>query len=190
MKDLVPIENEKNDALSRLTRFYKKADIVLTAEEETILTRWTHVDALLRQAKLKTPQIIDDLVTRFGVSKYTAQTDIAQAQILFGRIRYPDKKFQLTQHLEDLNLKIKQASDDKSLMPFLPKLYQERLKAIIALEDMPPDNDVPAPVIYIGVVEGQEQQVTGQFSFEQAKQLLLLEKMKQNAEDADYEDVK
>lgn len=192
MKELIPFENEKNDALSRLVRFYLKSDIVLTAAEEEILTRWLYADALIRQRRLRLPQMIDDIVVHFGISKYTAQNDITQAQALFASVRTPNKKYLVEQHLEDIRMKIQQAKDDKSLAPFLPKMWAEYTRALALLEDHQEHNDAPAPIIFIGVVAGQEQeqQVSGQFTFEQAKELLKLKRQTTVTEDIDYEDMK
>jgi hypothetical protein len=190
MNDLIPVENEKNDAYSRILRFYDKQDIVLSAEDEEILKRWDYADKLMQQRQYKMSDVVDKLRDRFNISPFTAQSDIKNAQSLFGATRLLNKDYLIAQHLEAIRLKIKQAESDKSLAPLLPKLYDAERKAILALPDAAKNNDTPTPNIFIGVVPGGETQSSGALTFEQAKELLKQKNKQTVTEDIDYEDLK
>jgi hypothetical protein len=153
MKDLVPIGNEKKDAFSRILRFYDKADIVLTAEEEQIHSRWIYCDALLRSRRHKTEEIIEKICEKFSpLSKFTAQNDIKNTYALFAAARQISKRYVLQNSIENIQLDIERFKNDKSLVYLLPKLYAELTRASNALPDEIPNNNVPQTIVYIGTV--------------------------------------
>lgn len=193
MRDLVPHEKEKNDAFTRILRFYDKADIVLTSEEELILDRWIYCDTLLRSRKYKTPEIISNIVTKFGVSKFTAQKDIRDTYSLFGQTRAISKRYVLTNHIEDIQMQIQQVRFDKSLIHLLPKLDAELTKAVAALGDDIPTAEVERPNVIVSAVLVNESSPLPKLSIEEAKEKWKQYKEKKRStviEDIDHEDVK
>lgn len=186
MTDIVSYEPEKSDAFTNILRFYESGDVALKAEEEAILARWNHCNALIRQRKFKSEQIVQMLVDQFKVSKYTAQNDIKQTYALFGRIYTISKRYVIAHAIENLIIRIAQWEVDKSLAPLVPKLYDTLAKFTAQLEEELAKKDVPASTIVFSVVQGQEVKT---MSFDDAKALLKLRKEKPNTYD-DYEDVK
>jgi hypothetical protein len=189
MKDLVPFDNEKNDAFTRILRFYDKADIVLTAEEELIMDRWIYCDVLLRSRKHKTDDVIEKIKEKFGVSKFTAQSDIRNTYSLFGQTRTISKEYILSHHVEDIQMTIERFKYDKSLAPLLPKLYAELTRAANALQDVTTRKVLPAPVVIIGsltINQNDEKKMT----IEEAREKWKQRKQKRSKEDyTDFEDV-
>ncbi len=190
MKDLVPIDNEKNDAFTRILRFYDAADVVLTADEEIIHNRWIYCDALLRSRKFKSDDIIEKIVDKYGVSKFTAQNDIRQTYSLFGQTRVISKQYVLSNHIEDIQLQIERIKYDKSLAHLLPKLDAELTRAANSLPDEPAKKQLPTPNIYIGSVNINSDKTAG-LSIEEAKEKWKQKKANRSKDEyTDYEDVK
>ena len=189
MKDLVPHE-EKNDAFKRILRYMTDADIVLLASEEQILNRWIYCDVLLRQRKFKEDDIVEKIIEKFSVSKFTARNDIYKAQALFEGARKLSKTYLLQHHAEDIALTIERIKYDKTLIHLLPKFQAEYTRAIMAIPDQAIGNDEPAPQIIIAAVSSQELPAAGAITFDQAKELLQLKKQNQKIEELDYEDLK
>lgn len=155
MKDLVPIDpsnrDEKNDALTRILQFYEpNSEVVLTADEDKIHTRWLHCDALIRSRKHKTHEIIQMMVDKFSVSKFTAERDIAQTYALFGQVRVMSKQYVITHAIENLQIRIQQFETDKSLVHLVPKMYQELARFSAMLPDEVAKKKVEVPNVYIG----------------------------------------
>jgi hypothetical protein len=189
MKDLVPFDNEKNDAFTRILRFVDKRDIILTAEEERILDRWIECDKMLRSRKYKTEGIIDALREKFGVSTFTAQNDIRDTYALFGQTRIINKEYVLSHHVESIQLYIERNQYDKSLAPLMPKLFAELTRATVALQDATTRKVLPAPVVIIGsltINQNDEKRMT----IEEAREKWKQRKQKRSKEDyTDFEDV-
>lgn len=179
--------NDKNDAYTRILRFYMQADIVLTAAEEEILKRWNFCDKLLRQRKYRTEEVIEKIMELFGVSKYTAQNDINQAYALFGQTRTVSKQYLLIHHAEEIALQIEQIKTDKSLYYLLPKLNDSYTKAIAALPDEISKKELPTPTVIIGVIQGQS--ATPTMTFEEAQAKLKQRRQKIKPDFTDFEDV-
>jgi len=186
MKDLVPIENEKNSAYNRILRFYTDDDsgIVLSADEEQLLKRWQYCDRLLLQRKFKSEQIADKIKAQFGVSSHTAQNDIAKTQLLFGAARRASKQYLLIHHAEDIALQIERIKYDKSLAHLLPKLYDAYTKAVAALPEEQNKNILPPPVFLFTTPDGQP--IAKPMGIEEAR-AKAKEKLQQ-IKDADYID--
>lgn len=184
--NLVPLENEKNDAFSKILRFMTDADIVLSAGEETILDRWIYIDALLRQRKFREEDIIDKVKDKFHVSKFTARNDIYKTQALFEGARKVSKTYLLQHHAEDIALQIERIKHDKSLAHLLPKLYDAYTKAISALPEEIGKNVLPPPIIVMGTVAGQE--IQKPMSIEEAREAFKKKFGKKDKEFTDYED--
>lgn len=157
MKELVPIQNEKNNAYNRILRFYteENSGIVLTAEEDGILKRWIHCDKLILSRKFKTEDIAEKIKDLFGVSKMTAQNDIAKTQLLFGAVRRANKEYLLIHHADEIALQIERIKYDKTLAHLLPKLNDSYTKAVAALPDESNKNVLPPPVFLFNLVNGQ-----------------------------------
>jgi hypothetical protein len=189
MKDLVPFEDNKKDAFTRIMRFYQKSDIMLDPDEEIILNRWAHCDRLMKARIYTTEKIIEQLVKMFGVSKYTAQNDIRHTQALYGAVRQLDRNYLLAGRIEHLELLIQEKKDDPEWLLNLPRLEAELNKLILALPAQVAQDRTPSPNITINVVNGQEAAIAGALTFEQAKELLQQKKKQQHIEDIDHEEV-
>jgi hypothetical protein len=74
MNDLVP-KSDKQDALTRILRFYTDADITLTPKEEEIMRRWQFCDSRIRERKYREETVVQMLMDAFGISKTTATND-------------------------------------------------------------------------------------------------------------------
>lgn len=190
--DIVSYEPEKNDAFTRILRFYTHDDIVLTAEEEGILKRWVHCDKLILQRKFTSAQIIEKMMELFSISRYTAQSDIRQTHALFGQTRTISKQYILSHHIEDIQLAIERIKYDKSLAHLLPKFYAELTKATALLSDEIAKEKTPVPTVYIGSVRvNGAAPESGELSFEEAKKRWEEKKKKRSeSEYTDFEDVK
>ena len=166
----------KKDAFSRILRWYSKSDITLSAEEEGILTRWIHVDALLRDGSKDEAQIIVDVKEKFGVSSFTAQRDIDNAQQLFGRCRQVSKKYLLDLHRQnierDLNRirknmftyvdkdgKVSERQPDDKEITALAKMSDTYTKAVVALPDDQLEDPMPPPRFIFLLAPGQKIEV-------------------------------
>ncbi len=188
MKDILPVENSKNDAFNKIVRFYIDGDVALSADEEKILNRWIFCDALLRQRKHKTDYIIAQLGEKFGVSKFTAQNDITQTYALFGQTRIMSKQYLISHHIEDIQQQIERYKFDKSLAQLLPKLYAELTRAINSLPDGAAKPPSAPPTVVISTIVQQAPAAT--LSLEEAKEKLAAWKANKAAKEFDdFEDV-
>lgn len=176
---------EKNDAFNKILRYMVEADITLSAQEEKILSRWIYVDGRLRERKFKEPVLVEMIMERFGVSKFTALNDIYQTQALFGACRRVSKKYLLIHHAEEIAMQIERYKSDRSMAHLLPKLNDSYTKALAALPEEVNKNILPPPVILLNPVAGQE--ISRPMTIEQAK-AKLLDKLKKQSEPIDYED--
>lgn len=192
-KDIVPIDNEKNDAFTRILRFYTHADIVLNAEEDKILTRLIHCNSLLRSRKYKTDDIEKNIIEKFSVSKFTAQKDIRDTYALFGQIQVVSKQFILSHNIERMQIKIEQWENDKSLAHLVPKMYAELTRMASALENEVSKKELPTPNIHIVslTVNNNSDTSKPRISIEEAKEKWKQKKaLQSHTEDIDHEDVK
>ena len=187
MSDIVSYEPQKNTAYNNILRFYTDADIVLSAEEDTILNRWLYCDSLIRQRKFRSEQIINDLVDRFGVSKFTATTDIKNTYALFGQVRVISKQYIIAHSIERIQLKIEQFENDKSLVHLVPKMYDTLAKFTAQLEEELARKKVPASMIFLNVVQGQQSET---MPFDKAKEIFQKRKEESQKTYDDFEDVK
>jgi hypothetical protein len=184
-------EPDKNDAFSRILRFYMHADVMLSAEEDIILKRWVHADKLILQRKFTTLQIIEKLVELFSVSRYTAQNDIRLTHALFSQTRAMSKQYILSHHIEDIQLTIEKYKLDKSLAHLVPKLYDALTKALALLSEEVSKEKTPVPTVYIGTMNVNSEDADDKISFEDAKARWEQKKQKRSQTDyTDFEDVK
>lgn len=107
----LPAPKEKGDAFTRIAKYMTGGSITLTSAEETILNRWTQVDALMRQNKLTTDELVAHIKQTFIVSDWTALGDIKNTQRLFGMARVINKRYVGHIHLERINRDIEEIRD-------------------------------------------------------------------------------
>lgn len=185
-KDLSILVPEKQDAFSRILRWYTKTDITLSSSEEAILNRWLHVDAKLREG-CTYDDIIANLVKSFAVSKFTAQKDIDNTQQLFSRCRQISKKYLLHIHSENINNdlqkirkrlfsytdektgKVVEILPDDKYINALAKLNDSYTKAVTALPDDQLEDPLPPPKFIFQLAPGQKIEVG--MGYEEAAQL-------------------
>lgn len=188
--ELLPADNEKATAFNNILRFMTDADIVLSAKEEVILDRWIYCDTMLRSRKWLDDDIIDKVVAKFSVSKFTARNDIYQAQSLFGSCRKYSKRYLLYNHAQDIAMQIERIKYDKSLAHLLPKLNDSYTKALNALPDEIKKSTLPPPVFKFMVVKGQH--LPAGMDYDAAMAMadqLIAEDEQREQEYADFEDV-
>lgn len=148
-KDRSILVPEKKDAFTRILRFMTKADITLAADEERILDRWIFVDVLLRLRTKLHEEIVEEVVKRWGVSKFTAINDINFTQRLFERSRQMSKKYLLHQHIEHIGQLIAGTKKPD------PRLLDSYTKAIMAIPEEVVGEKQPPPVFIFNVAPGQ-----------------------------------
>ena len=158
-------KSKKNDAKSRLIRFLTKSDIVLTGEEEKILTRWEYADRLMRQRTFGTEAIRIKIQQEFGVSRFTADNDIFSAQEIFAKTRQLNKKYIAHLHLEDIQTDIRRIRQrwyengsipDNKEISALAKLHDSYTRQLDNLPDETPQQDVQRPIIIFELVGAQD----------------------------------
>jgi hypothetical protein len=174
--DLSVLVPEKQDAFSRILRWYSKSDITLSADEEAIMGRWIYCDALMRDGSKDYEERINDVVVKFGVSKFTARRDFDKSSQLFGKLRQISKKYLLHLHAETINadlqkvrkmLFFKKAKDgkiedrqlDEKEIGALAKLNDSYTKAVTALPDENHEDPMPPPKFIFQLAPGQKIEV-------------------------------
>lgn len=193
--NLLTTGDDKNDAFSRILAFYEpESEVVLSADEDKILARWLHCDALIRSRKHKNAEIIEMLVDRFSVSKFTAEKDIAQTYALFGQVRVMSKQYVVTHAIENIQLQIQRFETDKSLVHLVPKLYQELARFQSMLPDEVAKKKLPTPTIHIGsltINNNNTEAGKPAMSIEEAREKWKQRKAKKDNDDyIDHETVK
>jgi hypothetical protein len=190
-KSLTIREQQKTDALSRIQRFMSNSEsgVVLTAEEEMILTRLIYTNALLSERKYSSEQVIQKVKDKFGISQYTARADIEKTYILFSTVTEDYKRYTLKLHIEAIERKIVQWENDKSLAHLLPKLYAEKTRAIAELPVQLQLPDTPAPVIILDIKGSMSKpDITAEQARAEAEEILKHED--KDITDIDFEEVK
>lgn len=94
---------QKGDLKTRIGKFLAGEKILLNSEEEKILARWETANELLIAKEKTWLQIRNHIVNIFGVSKFTAENDICNAQEVFGSNRKVNKRFLLHLHLDRMD---------------------------------------------------------------------------------------
>lgn len=189
-KSLTIREQLKTDALSRIQRFMSNSEsgVVLTAEEEKILTRLIYTNALLTERKYSSEQIIEKVKEKFGVSQWTARADIEKTYTLFSAVTEDYKRYTLKLHIEAIERKIVQWENDKSLSHLLPKLYDARTRAIAELKVVPLLPDTTAPVIILDIKGSMSKpDITPEQARAEAEEILKHED--KDITDIDFEEV-
>jgi len=156
----------KIDAKTRIIRYLTKSDITLTAEEETILARWEHIDLLHRQA-LSYTDILLKHTLKFNVSKFTTNNDITAAQEVFARSRKLNKRYLAHLHIEQLQDDLKRIREgffkidaetgkyetlshkDVAALARIHEAYTYQINSLPEDQQTP---DVPKPVIQYNLV--------------------------------------
>ncbi len=184
-------EKEKTDAISRIQRFMsnQESGVVLTGEEEKILSRLIYANALLSERKYNQEAIIERIREKFSVSPWTARNDIDNTYSLFSSVTEDYKRYTLKHHIEDIEKKIRQWENDKSMAHLLPKLYEARTRAIVAMPVKLERPDLPPPVIVLNLTGNIIQSgLTADQARAQADELLKFED--KEITDIDHEEVK
>jgi hypothetical protein len=152
----------KEDAFSRIVKYMsnEESGVVLTAKEEQIMARWIYANGLLKERKFREDLIIDKIVEKFSVSKFTARNDISSARSLFVKLTKDLKKYALIHHIEDIQMQIANWKTDKSLAPLLPKMYDSLTKALAALPEEAEAPPIATPVVNYVLVKNQTINVT------------------------------
>lgn len=163
---------EKLDAKQRIEKMLAGEDILLSSEEEKILARWEFADKLLAAKELSWDEIRVSLVEQFGISRFTAENDIAHAQEVFGRAKRISKRYLLHLHIERLDRDIERmrkalfgtyTDEDGKVWPTTPD--SKELAALAKLHDaytealnsIPEDNakvTLPPPVLIFNLPAG------------------------------------
>jgi hypothetical protein len=153
MNDLLP-QGEKTDAMSRIKKFMssEESGIILSKKEEGMLARWIYANGLLKERKFLDDDIVDMIVEKFSVSKFTARSDISHARTLFVSLIKDLKKYGLYHHIRELEIQFEKKKNDKAYAPFLSKLADSITRAYAAFREDAEAPDVPAPVLIVNVV--------------------------------------
>lgn len=180
----------KEDAFSRIVKYMsnEESGVVLTAKEEQIMARWIYANGLLKERKFREEMVLDKIVDKFAVSKFTARNDISSARSLFVKLTKDLKKYALIHHVEDIAMQIAAWKSDKSLAPLLPKLYDSYTKALAALPEEAEAPTVATPIVNYVLVQNQNINVVmnGADALAAADDLIELEK---NHEYKDFEEL-
>ena len=195
INELMPIGDDKNDAFSRILAFYEpESQVVLTVDEDKILLRWLHCDTLIRSRKYRTADIIQQMIEKFSISRFTAEKDIAQTNALFGQVRAMSKQYVISHAIENLQIQIHKAENDKSLVHLVPALNRELRAFSALLPDEVAKKKVEIPHIHIGsltinnVTNGEKPVV---IDINEARKKWKERKAKKTNDDyIDHEDVK
>lgn len=166
------IKTSKKDARSRIEKMLSGEDVILTSEEEGILKRWEFCSKHLEN-KMPWTELRQALVDEFGVSRFTAENDIAAAQEIFGRTRRISKRFLLhlqierldqdiekyrkaifTQEIEGTGAIIQRIPDDKEMYS-LARMHDVYIKALSAIPEDISKTKMPPPVFVFQLPEGQ-----------------------------------
>lgn len=182
MKDLVPIQPEKADAYSRIKKFVsiEESGITLLPKEEKMLRRWMVVQGFLSERKFSDEEIIDEVITLFDVSKFTARSDINYARSLFVEQLKNAKRFALYHHARQLEILYQQKTTDKAYAPYLHHLANAVTKAWAAVPEEQEVPDVPAPVLIMNVVNANTRPIAD--ARKAADELIELERTKDYTE--------
>jgi len=140
--------------LQVLEQYMYKPELPLTAEQQELLLRIQYADELIRTGNRGRDEVINAIVTRFGVSKWRADQDVTDAGALFGRTRKLNTSYILAQHIEDIRKQIQIAKTARR-WDVLPKLNENVTSAIKAL---PPQEETieRSPTTIIFVVQKSE----------------------------------
>ena len=181
-------KTEKNDTYTKIAAFIRNPDeIVLSSKEEIILDRWRTCAVELKANKLTTDEIIDKVVRIYSVSRFTARNDIGYAIALDSESRDSAKEFWINNVIDDLRLTIQKWKLDKSLAPFVPKLYHEYILAIKALPDAVKNRPKPKVVNNFYLVPGQNIEIKMSFDDAMAEADKIISD--EEKEYTDYEDL-
>lgn len=96
---------KQREADQKIVKFLCGERITLSSKEEEILSRWRHVDQLMRLGKAD-HEIKDSIVKHFGVSPFTADIDYYNAQKAFSQVLKIDKTYLLGMHIEGLRMDV------------------------------------------------------------------------------------
>lgn len=146
---------EKKPTISSITnleaveRYIFKQDIVLTDEQQELLQRIQFADEKKRARVHSREEIINAIVTRFGVSMWRADQDITDSQKLFGATRKINKNYLLAQLLENIEKQI-HAFERAKQYALIPKLNDNYVYALnsIPQEQIEAQNS-PTTIIFI-----------------------------------------
>lgn len=184
------VQSPKGDAFSNIVKFMtgnNDGTLVLSPDEEKMLSRLCAADALMRSNKHTSDAICKQLQADFAISEFTALKDLKNAQKLFSQAREINKKYLAHLHLERINADIEAARDrlfyeENPGMPgvkFARTPDAKELAALAKLHDAynntlkaAPSDEVkevlPPPIFIFNLIKGQEIETT--LTVEQAMQ--------------------
>jgi hypothetical protein len=135
--------------LEAVERYILKQDIILTDEQQELLLRIQFADEKKRARVNSREEIINAIVTRFGVSMWRADQDITDSQKLFGATRKINKNYLLAQLLDNIEKQI-HVFEKARQYALIPKLNDNYT---YALNSLPPDQlesqTSPTTIIFI-----------------------------------------
>lgn len=111
-----------------------RAGLELTPKQQELFERWSFADDQLRRDRYKHEEVVQMLITKFGISNSSAWDDLRHAQIVFGSSNALNKRYTAyaqVRRLENMIRFCRNARDFKSAADF-EKILQ---KAIAALPD-------------------------------------------------------
>jgi hypothetical protein len=166
------------DSYSRIKLFLSPTEtgIVLTAKEEEMLKRFVFANGMLSEKKWTRNEIAAKIKEVHGVSYWTALHDINTAYTLYHQVTEDYKRYTLVNHVEDIDKLIQQWSKDKSMAPYLVKLFEAKTKAIQSIPVQLVNPDVPAPVINVSVVKNTTIIMNKDEAIDEADKLIQFEK--------------
>jgi hypothetical protein len=161
------LEN-KRDFKTKIIRFLTDEDpSPLSSDEEKVLARWEKADFFMRQ-HMEWNAIILELTRIFAISKFTAESDIASAQEVFGRSRKINKKYIVHLHMQRIekfitcledkiyNVKNEDAwHPDAKEISAMAKLYEVLTYTANSLPTEIVKKNMPPPVMIFNLAAGK-----------------------------------
>jgi hypothetical protein len=163
---------QKSDAKTRIGKFLAGEKILLSSEEEKILTRWEAANELLIAKEKTWLEIRNHISSTYSVSRFTAENDICNAQEVFGSNRKINKRFLLHLHLDRMDRDIERireglffTEDDETDVKFSRTPDAKEIAALARLSEaytytlnsIPEDADrtkLPPPIYVFKLPDG------------------------------------
>lgn len=179
--------NNKIESREKIVQYLLTGDVMLHSDEERMMMRWMYADALIRGRRMRRDEIIEEIVKKFEVSKFTADADIRNAHEVFARTRTLNKKYLLGHLIEDLTIQIEKAKRDPEMKKILPHFYRELRTAINDLPEEISTDKLPPAVIMFNLFDPEKFKtgLTPEQAMSKAKEFLR----KQEIDDIEHEDV-
>lgn len=181
------MKSTNSDSQEKIVQYLLTGDVLLHADEEKMMMRWLYADSMIRSHRLRRDEIIEEIVKKFEVSRFTADSDIRNAHCVFAKTRTLNKRYLLSYLIEDLAIQIEKAKRDPELKKNIHHLYKEYRAAINDLpDDQLDDKRTPATIMFnLFDPSKLKTGMTPEQAMEKAKEFIR----KQTIEDIDHEDV-